>query len=87
MAIAGFLAQAARTMLGVSQAWLWQKARVSRKTINDFENGYSTPKLALILSIRQALEAAGAQFVFGDQTVGVVVYESFSERAKSMTTS
>jgi DNA-binding XRE family transcriptional regulator len=74
--IAGYLCQAARSLLNVSQAWLWQRARVSRKTINDFENGFSQPKPALVARIRQALEEAGAQFVSGDQVVGVVVYSS-----------
>lgn len=72
--IPGFLAQAARLLLGVSQAWLWDKSGVSRKTINDFENGYRQPKAALKSAIRAALEKAGAQFIFGPQSVGVIVY-------------
>lgn len=73
--IPGFLAQAARMLLGVSQAWLWEKSGVSRKTINDFENGYRNPKNALKSALRAALERAGAHFVFGDDAIGVVVYE------------
>ncbi|WP_376984879.1 helix-turn-helix transcriptional regulator [Bosea sp. R86505] len=72
----GFLAQAARMLLGVSQAWLWEKSGVSRKTINDFENGYRQPKIALKFAIRAELERAGAHFVFGEGTIGVVVYEA-----------
>lgn len=72
--IPGFLAQAARMLLGVTQAWLWEKSGVSRKTINDYENGYRTPKSALKSAIRRALEDAGAHFIFGDDAIGVVVY-------------
>ncbi|MDR6831583.1 DNA-binding XRE family transcriptional regulator [Bosea robiniae] len=72
--VPGFLAQAARLLLGVSQAWLWENSRVSRKTINDYENGYRNPKLALKQSIRRALEDAGAHFIFGNDAIGVVVY-------------
>lgn len=72
----GYLCQAARGLLNVSQAWLWQRAKVSRKTINDFENGYASPKAALNLRIKRALEQAGAQFVYGEDVVGVVVYSS-----------
>lgn len=74
--LAGHVCQAARSLLDVTQAWLWQEAKVSRKTINDFENGYSAPKAALVLRLRRALEAAGAQFIYGENVVGVVVYRS-----------
>ncbi len=63
-------------LLGVSQAWLWEKSGVSRKTINDFENGYRQPKIALKSALRAELERAGAHFVFGEGTIGVVVYEA-----------
>jgi DNA-binding XRE family transcriptional regulator len=72
-AIPGFLCQAARSLLGVSQEWLWQTSNVSRKTINDFENGFIKPKIALNNEIRRALEEKGASFVIGDALVGVVV--------------
>lgn len=75
-ALPGYLCQAARGLLDVSQAWLSQHAGVSRKTINDFENGYASPKIALNLRIRRSLEQAGAQFVHGEGVVGVVVYIS-----------
>lgn len=73
--LAGYLCQAARELLGTSQAWLWSQATVSRKTINDFENGFIQPKSALVMRLRQALEAAGASFVEGHETVGVIVYK------------
>lgn len=78
----GFVCQAARGLLNVSQAWLWERACVSRKTINDFENGFALPKAALNLRIRRALEAAGAQFVFGEDVIGVVVYLSRRDAAQ-----
>jgi DNA-binding XRE family transcriptional regulator len=74
--LAGCVCQAARALLDVTQAWLWQNAKVSRKTINDFENGYARPKAALNLRIRRALERAGAQFVYGENVVGVIVYKA-----------
>lgn len=73
-AIPGVVCKAAREMLNVSQAWLWKKARVSRKTINDFENGFIEPKIALNNRLRRALEEAGANFVCGEAATGVVVY-------------
>lgn len=79
--IRGHVCQAARSLLNVSQAWLGQQADVSQKTINDFENGFSAPKEALNLRLRRALEAAGAQFVFGEDVVGVVVYASSVDAA------
>lgn len=72
--IPGFLAQAARVLLDVSQAWLWEKSGVSRKTINDYENGYRLPKSALKAAIRSALEGRGAHFIYGPDSIGVVVY-------------
>ena len=78
----GYVCQAARGLLNVSQAWLWQQAKVSRKTINDFENGFASPKPVLNLRIRRALEAAGAQFIFGEELVGVVVYSSRHDAAQ-----
>jgi len=74
--LAGCVCQAARALLDVTQAWLWKNAQVSRKTINDFENGYAHPKAALNLRMRRALERAGAQFVYGENVVGVIVYRS-----------
>lgn len=79
--IRGHVCQAARSLLNVSQSWLGQQAGVSQKTINDFENGFSSPKDALKLRLRRALEVAGAQFVFGEDVVGVVVYASSVDAA------
>lgn len=81
-ALPGFLSQAARELLNVTQSWLREQAQVSKKTINDFENGYATPKIALNLRIKRALEQAGAQFVHGEDIVGVVVYTSRSDERR-----
>lgn len=72
-AITGHVCQAARSLLDKSQAWLWQKAGVSRKTINDFENGFAQPKISLNLNLRRALEKEGAIFLVGETMVGVAV--------------
>jgi DNA-binding XRE family transcriptional regulator len=74
-AIPGFLCKAARALLDVTQAWLWTEARVSRKTINDFENGFKEPRAALNNRLRAALEKAGANFIVAESAVGVVVYD------------
>lgn len=76
--IQGFLCQAGREVAGVTQAWLWQASGVSRKTINDFENGLIFPKPALIARLRGSLESAGVAFVAGTNFVGVVCYLSLS---------
>lgn len=72
--IPGHLCRAARILLDETQEWLWKAAKVSRKTINDFENGLIEPKIALNNHLRTALEKAGASFVTGDGVIGVVVY-------------
>jgi DNA-binding XRE family transcriptional regulator len=72
--IAGYVCKTARELLGKTQAWLWTAAKVSRKTINDFENGTIEPKIELNNRLRRALEEAGASFVSGDDVVGVVVF-------------
>ncbi|BCB17117.1 transcriptional regulator [Bosea sp. ANAM02] len=77
----GYLCQAARSLLGVSQAWLWSKADVSRKTINDYENGFLEPQSPIVGRIRSALEKAGAQFVLGEKAIGVIVHQSLADAA------
>lgn len=72
--IPGHLCRAARLLLDQTQEWLWKAAKVSRKTINDFENGFIEPKIALNNYLRTALEGAGASFLTGDGVIGVVVY-------------
>jgi DNA-binding XRE family transcriptional regulator len=72
--IRGFVCKAARALLGQTQDALASAADISRKTLFDFEVGEIEPKIALINRIRKALEDAGANFVTGDNVVGVVVY-------------
>jgi len=72
--IRGFVCKAARTLLGQTQDALASAADISRKTLFDFEIGEIEPKMALINRIRKALEDAGANFVTGNNVVGVVVY-------------
>lgn len=72
--IPGHVCRAARLLLEETQEWLWKAAKVSRKTINDFENGFIEPKITLNNRLRNALEEAGASFVTGEAVEGVVVY-------------
>lgn len=80
--IPGCVCQAARKLLDKSQKELSAEAGVSKKTINDFENGFIEPKIALNNEIREALERAGANFVCGETAVGVVVYSGLAPQKK-----
>ncbi|WP_352869603.1 helix-turn-helix transcriptional regulator [Mesorhizobium sp. M1329] len=53
----------ARAMLGMSQGELADAAKVSRPTVVDFERGTRVPHANNIAAIRQALEAAGVEFI------------------------
>ncbi|WP_245466340.1 MULTISPECIES: helix-turn-helix transcriptional regulator [unclassified Mesorhizobium] len=53
----------ARAMLGWSQAELAQSANVSRATVVDFERGLRVPHRNNLGAIREALEAAGIEFI------------------------
>lgn len=59
----GALCRAARSLLALSQLELCERAQVSRKLLNDFENGLRVPKPITVASIREALERPGAVFV------------------------
>lgn len=72
--IRGFVCKAARVLTGQTQETLASTAKVSRKTLFDFETGEIEPKLALNARIRRELEKTGAHFVTGEDVVGVVVY-------------
>ena len=72
--IRGFVCKAARVLTGQTQETLALAAKVSRKTLFDFEAGEIEPKIALNNRIRKALEKSGANFVTGDDVVGGVVY-------------
>ncbi|WP_245458423.1 MULTISPECIES: helix-turn-helix transcriptional regulator [unclassified Mesorhizobium] len=53
----------ARAMLGWSQAELAESANVSRATVVDFERGLRVPHRNNLGAIREALEAAGIEFI------------------------
>ncbi|WP_245451673.1 helix-turn-helix transcriptional regulator [Mesorhizobium waimense] len=53
----------ARAMLGWSQAELAEAASVSRATVVDFERGLRIPHRNNLGAIREALEAAGIEFI------------------------
>lgn len=74
--VPGFVFQAARHLLDVTQEWLRRQAKISRKTVNDFEKGAIEPSAGIMKKLRQALEKEGARFVSGDDVIGVVVYSS-----------
>lgn len=71
--IPGFLCQAARQLLNLSQQTLHERAGVSKKTINDFENLFVAPQLETNRKIRQELERQGARFLIGSERMGVVI--------------
>lgn len=50
-------------MLGWSQTALAEAAKVSRATVVDFERGLRIPHRNNLIAIREALEAAGIQFI------------------------
>lgn len=71
--IPGFLCQAARALLNVSQQTLHERAGVSKKTINDFENLFVSPQAETNRKIRKELERQGARFLIGSEHIGVVI--------------
>jgi len=71
--IPGFISQAARRLLNMSQETLSKAAEVSKKTINDFENLFIRPKPEINKKIRQELETHGARFLIGSERLGVVI--------------
>lgn len=68
----GHLCQAARLLLGISQAELRELSMVSKKSINDFENGFAAIGEPLVIKLRTALEEQGARFVAGEDVTGVL---------------
>ncbi len=55
--------RAARAYLDLSQAELAERARVRRQAVIAFETGTALPRDEVVLAIRAALEAAGADFL------------------------
>ena len=59
--------RAARGLLDWSQAELAARSNLSESTIRDFEKGRRVPSINNLAAIRRALEAAGVEFIDGDQ--------------------
>jgi transcriptional regulator with XRE-family HTH domain len=59
--------RAARGLLDWSQAELAARSNLSESTIRDFEKGRRVPSINNLAAIRRALEAAGVDFIDGDQ--------------------
>lgn len=55
--------RAARGLIGMSQEELRQTAKVTIKTLSDFEAGKTTPYVTTLEKLRNALETAGVSFV------------------------
>jgi transcriptional regulator with XRE-family HTH domain len=63
--------RAARSLLGLSQAELAERAKVSVVTLRNYENGTTeAPSHATWLRIKRALEQAGVQFIDADDAGG-----------------
>ncbi|AWN39125.1 hypothetical protein DK427_19875 [Methylobacterium radiodurans] len=72
----GYLCQAARNLIGLSQQELHLLSRVSKKSINDYENGFAVLRPPLIERIAATLREQGARLVTGPGFVGVVASAS-----------
>jgi transcriptional regulator with XRE-family HTH domain len=59
--------RAARGLLDWSQAQLAARSNLSESTVRDFEKGRRVPSINNLAAIRRALEAAGVEFIDGDQ--------------------
>jgi transcriptional regulator with XRE-family HTH domain len=55
--------RAARALLAWSQDQLVKRAKITKKTIADFERGATKPYPSTMTAIRVALEAAGIEFL------------------------
>jgi transcriptional regulator with XRE-family HTH domain len=74
--------RAARALLGWSQAELADQARVTTKTVADFERGMTAPHRSTLARIAEALEDAGVQFLNGDAP-GVQLTPSVAGQTKA----
>jgi transcriptional regulator with XRE-family HTH domain len=54
-------------LLDWSQAELAARSNLSESTIRDFEKGRRIPSINNLAAVRRALEAAGVEFIDGDQ--------------------
>ena len=72
--------RAARSLLGISQDELSTRSRVSKRAIAGFEVGKSRPVPATLMALRQALEAAGVEFIPGGARLRESAKASSQER-------
>lgn len=80
------LVKAARIQLGLSHLALGAAAKVSKKTINDYENEFLVPRTELALRLRHALEANGARFLYDPERMVVMTAtprQALPERSRS----
>ncbi|MGU3421812.1 helix-turn-helix domain-containing protein [Methylobacterium sp. D54C] len=71
--VPGYLCQAARLMAGLTQQELHVSAGVSKKTINDYENGFIVIRASLAGRLATALRTAGVRFVAGEGYIGALL--------------
>lgn len=55
--------KAARALLGLEQSEVADAAGIARATVVDFEKGLRVPRSKTLNGIREALEAAGVEFI------------------------
>ncbi|MET4116415.1 transcriptional regulator with XRE-family HTH domain [Bradyrhizobium sp. JR1.5] len=69
--------RAARAWLDLSQDDLAQKTGITRRAIQDFENGKRTPQPRTLRDFRNALEEFGIEFLFiEERAVGICAPEA-----------
>jgi transcriptional regulator with XRE-family HTH domain len=69
--------RAARAWLDLSQDDLAQKTGITRRAIQDFENGKRTPQPRTLRYFRNALEEFGIEFLFiEERAVGICAREA-----------
>ena len=59
--------RAARGLLDWSQAELAARSNLSESTVRDFEKGRRVPSINNLAAIQRVLEAAGVEFIDGNQ--------------------
>jgi transcriptional regulator with XRE-family HTH domain len=71
MSISADQIRGARQLLGWSQEKLARQCKIGCGTIADFESGKRTLYPGILNDLRDALEAAGVEFVLGEPGVGL----------------